>query len=406
MYKPPYMRNLYIVLLILFTHVAGAQTTVSIVADKDNTIYSGTPNNSNGSGAYFFAGRNGANNDNSLQRALLHFNVSNIPAGAVISSATLTLYPNKVGASPTGIALHKLSQDWGEGASDAAGNEGPGIAAQPGDATWNSSFYPSTSWSTPGGAFVSTQTAATGNVIAGTPIVISNDGLVADVQSWVNSSTTNFGWIIRASDESAANSAKRFVSRNNSTVSQRPTLSVTYTNTLPITLQTFSATVRQNDALLKWSTATEIDNDHFEIEHSIDGKDFSTIAHVMAGGSSNTKQEYSYTHQNLTAAKHFYRIVDVDKSGNKRFSQIISLSVEGKVALQIFPNPVTSFITVTASSLLQGSEFTVSSLTGQLVLRGLITQQQIDVNKLLPGQYLFSVKTKNGDLVKTPFLKR
>jgi hypothetical protein len=401
------MRKLYLILLMLFLYVCiNAQTTVKLVADRDNTIYSGTPNNSNGSGGYFFAGRNGTNNNNSLQRALIHFNVGNIPAGAVINSATLTLYSDKVGGSATGIAIHKLSEDWGEGGSDALGTEGPGTAAQQGDATWNARFYPSTAWSTQGGTFVSTQTAVTSNVSAGTSVVVSTPALIADVQSWVNSSATNLGWIVRASDETALNSAKRFVSRNSGSVNQTPALSVTYSTTLPITLKGFSASLTKQNALLKWSTATELDNDHFEIEHSLNGKDFTSIAQVKANGTSTSEHAYTYLHENIAAGKHFYRITDIDKSGNKRYSQIITLSSGAALGLQLYPNPATSFISFTASSLLQGNEFTISSLTGQAVLKGIISQQQIDVQKLTSGHYFFIVKTKDGELLKNQFLKK
>ncbi|MGI8634416.1 MAG: T9SS type A sorting domain-containing protein [Segetibacter sp.] len=175
---------------------------------------------------------------------------------------------------------------------------------------------------------------------------------------------------------------------------------------MPVTLKGFSGSINKQNALLKWSTATEIDNDHFEIEHSLNGKDFTSIAQVKANGTSTTENSYTYLHENVTAGKHFYRITDIDKSGNKRYSQIITLSSGIGSALQLYPNPAASFISVTASSLLQGNEFAISSLTGQTVVKGVIGKQQIDVQKLTSGNYLFSIKTKDGELLKTQFLKR
>ncbi|MCW3105498.1 MAG: hypothetical protein JWQ09_4 [Segetibacter sp.] len=180
----------------------------------------------------------------------------------------------------------------------------------------------------------------------------------------------------------------------------------TTASTLPITLKAFSASASKQNALLKWSTATELDNDRFEIEHSLNGRDFTPIAQVKANGTSTTEHSYTYLHENIAAGKHFYRIIDIDKNGNKRYSQIITLSSGGASTLQLYPNPATSFISVTASSLLQGNEFTISSLTGQMVLKGIISQQQIDVQKLTSGHYWFVVKTKDGELLKTQFLKR
>jgi len=74
--------------------------------------------------------------------------------------------------------------------------------------------------------------------------------------------------------------------------------------------------------------------------------------------------------------------------------------------LQLYPNPAVSFISVAASSLLEGNEFTISSAIGQRMLKGVISKQQIDVQKLAPGNYFFSIKTKDGELIKSQFLKK
>lgn len=98
------MKKIYTVFsfLVLFLG-ATAQTTVNLQADKDNTIYSAFTGNSNGAGQYLFIGQNAASNNNSVQRALLRFNTSTIPAGSVVTSATLTIYTNMTAPNATGI---------------------------------------------------------------------------------------------------------------------------------------------------------------------------------------------------------------------------------------------------------------------------------------------------------------
>jgi hypothetical protein len=176
--------------------------------------------------------------------------------------------------------------------------------------------------------------------------------------------------------------------------------------TLPITLKGFSASLNRQNALLKWSTATEIDNDHFEIEHSVNGRDFQPIAEVKANGTSTTEHAYTYVHENITPGRHFYRITDVDKSGHRRYSQIITLSSLATPALQVYPNPATSFISVTTSSVLKGTEFSINSLAGQLLLRGKLSEQQIDIQRLPAGQYWLTLKNNNGEVMKAQFLKK
>ncbi|MCW3080015.1 T9SS type A sorting domain-containing protein [Segetibacter sp.] len=180
----------------------------------------------------------------------------------------------------------------------------------------------------------------------------------------------------------------------------------TTATTLPITLKDFSATISKQNALLKWSTVTEIDNDHFEIEHSVNGREFSSIAEVKANGTSAIERSYTYLHENVSAGKHFYRIIDVDKTGNKRYSQIITLSSGAAFTMHVYPNPATSFISVITSLLLKGTAFSINSLSGQLLLRGKLNEQQIDIQKLSAGQYWLTLKANNGKMLKAQFFKK
>jgi hypothetical protein len=405
------MKKNYLLFFLLLTFkISSSQTTVTISADKDNTIYSQYSGNSNGSGQYFFVGRNSSNNSNSVQRALLHFNLSGIPAGAVITSATVTLYVGKSAAAATGIELRKLSADWGEGTSDAAGSEGPGTAATTNDATWSQRFFPSTAWSTPGGDFSSTVSASvasiSANISSPTQITLSGSNVVSDVQQWVTNSTTNFGWLIKATDENVDPSVKRFISRNNSTTTQRPSLSITYSANLPVTLNQFSGSLQNNNALLQWQTATEINNQYFAIQHSSDGVNFSQIGRVDGNGNSTGINSYTYTVPNVTPGKHYYRIVQYDFDGNMHYSQIIVLASNSKLLLEFYPNPVISSIRLVTSTSLDGAPYTIMAVTGQTVKKGILNNQQIKVDELSAGQYWLTIRTGNGDQYKSSFIKR
>ena len=129
-----------------------AQTTVTIAAAADNTIYQ-TPNgNSNALGQNIFSGNNGGG---SPRRGLIKFDVAAVvPAGATITSVTLTLNCNNSRAIADNVSLHKLSSNWGEGTSNAgATGDGGGVAATSNDATWLTNFFPGSFWITPGGEF-------------------------------------------------------------------------------------------------------------------------------------------------------------------------------------------------------------------------------------------------------------
>uniref|UniRef100_UPI0035B4BD31 DNRLRE domain-containing protein n=1 Tax=Promineifilum sp. TaxID=2664178 RepID=UPI0035B4BD31 len=107
--------------------------TVTLAPLKDNTLYeSATGALSNGAGQYLFAGQTA---NDLTRRAALAFDLSGLPAGATVTAATLTLSMSKTIAGETPVTLHALQKAWGEGASDALGEEGAGAAALTGDAT-------------------------------------------------------------------------------------------------------------------------------------------------------------------------------------------------------------------------------------------------------------------------------
>lgn len=204
-----------------------AQTTVSFSAEKDNTLYeSSTGALSNSVGEFLFAGRTNQGSDY-IRRGLVKFNLSSLPANITITSASLQMEASKGVTSATNISLHRLNSDWGEGNSNAPGNEGSGTSSTTNDATWIHTFYNTSNWTSSGGDFNSTPTA-TAAVTIGTVNWVSSTALVNDVQNWVNSPSSNFGWII-IGDESTPSSAVRFNTREHATASTHPTLNITYT---------------------------------------------------------------------------------------------------------------------------------------------------------------------------------
>jgi len=208
-----------LVFLLFFTTSPAFGEIVQLQPVKDNSMYENVPDNSNGAGKYLFMGKTGEDKGipASLRRALLEFDLSAIPANAVIESVQVTFTINKVpsiGATPDSATLHRLLRDWGEGASNADGAEGQGTAAQPGDATWNDAFFNTDSWVEAGGDFAATASASTPFGVGDpeTMTFASTPDLVADVQGWVSAPANNFGWILRG-DEVTIQNARRMASR-------------------------------------------------------------------------------------------------------------------------------------------------------------------------------------------------
>ena len=207
--------------------IARPPVTVSLPASHDNTLFdygTSAPDLSNGAGDSMFVG---STTTNGVRRGLVMFDLSSIPAGSTITSATLSLTCTRVKvrfASPA--TLYRVSASWGEAGSDSAGT-GAGGAAQPGDATWTYRFYTDTSWTTPGGDFAAASSASIPVAQAGL-YAWSGTGVTADVQSWVNAPATNFGWILLG-EETTSGNVKVFATREYFDPAATPSLSITYT---------------------------------------------------------------------------------------------------------------------------------------------------------------------------------
>ncbi len=226
---------LFVFSCLLLTPVLG-QVSVTLTPEKDNTLYeSATGNLSNGAGTWLFAGRTNQTDGERLRRALLKFNIGDsIPEGSTIMSVSLTMNMSKSNTGPSTVSLHRMSADWGEGGSnsDNSMGGGGGSPAQAGDATWTVPFFDSTlTWTTAGGDFEENSSASTS--VNSVDFYTWTDSLMAvDVQMWLDSADSNFGWIV-IGDETAQ-SAKRFDSRENETEANRPMLEITYTEATAI----------------------------------------------------------------------------------------------------------------------------------------------------------------------------
>ncbi len=209
---------------------------VVLVPSRDNTLYEpllqapeGEIPPSNGAGIYMFVGTTLIGP--AIRRGVLAFDVDSVvPAGSVITEVTLTLEMSRTISDAWNVTLHRMLTDWGEGDSDATGQEGMGAPAEPGDATWFHSFFPGSLWASEGGDFSAVVSATQTVSGLGTYTWGSTEQMVADVQGWLDDPGANFGWLLMG-NESFSPTAKRFNTRENS--SGVPQLSITYQEPVP-----------------------------------------------------------------------------------------------------------------------------------------------------------------------------
>ncbi len=120
---------------------------------------------------------------------------------------------------------------------------------------------------------------------------------------------------------------------------------------LPIDLLSFTGSLQTNNsALLNWKTAHEVNAAYFDVERSIDALNFTAIGRVTAVGNINT-QDYSLVDNDASKQQSliiYYRLKLVDKDGNFRYSNVISISLSGtRGKIRVLPNPVSDKATAT-----------------------------------------------------------
>jgi len=203
-----------------------AQNSAELTASKNNTLYeSATGDLSNGKGDYLFSGTTASGE---IRRTLLQFDLSDIPQGAEIENVELTLVMNRTISGAMTMTLHEVLTAWGEGSSDAGGQEGGGGDAMEGDATWIHTFYPDQNWNSSGGDYGSTVISEVDVNAEDTYTWSTTPEFTALVQKWLDTPDENFGLIL-VGNESGTGTAKRFSSRHNPTEGDRPVLKIDYT---------------------------------------------------------------------------------------------------------------------------------------------------------------------------------
>ncbi len=173
------------------------------------------------------------------------------------------------------------------------------------------------------------------------------------------------------------------------------------TNPLPIELLSFSAVLRNDAVELKWSTASETNNDHFTIERSTHPEHFEAIAEEDGKGTAKQLNTYRITDPSPLYGRSYYRLKQTDFDGKFTYSELRTIDYDGPAfaTLTAFPNPVnTQTLTLKIEGLKDASELPVQilNLRGQKVFDkvievktpGVITEEISRDNFPSPGLYI------------------
>lgn len=144
-----------------------------------------------------------------------------------------------------------------------------------------------------------------------------------------------------------------------------------FSNPLPVTLTGFTCGLNKNNVVeITWETQSELNNNYFEVERSVNGSSFeSTGKQVKGAGTSNQKRAYSLTDGNAPAGTVYYRLKQVDLDGTTSYTEICSVFNPARQEIRAYPNPVT------------GGQFEIrlNGRTFNSISLHDVTQKQVDV---------------------------
>ncbi|MFN8115455.1 MAG: T9SS type A sorting domain-containing protein [Bacteroidia bacterium] len=209
-------------------------------------------------------------------------------------------------------------------------------------------------------SLTSTGVASNANVSGNQTILIyygANDGVTdpSNLTIVKNTSAAPTNWIdiggtgatAGAGSVSSTSSPSAFTSYSRFTLANKKG----GTNPLPIELLYFTANPVEKKVNLDWATASETNNSHFEIERSADGVNFEYVASINAYGDGNsvTKQTYTSIDEKPYKGISYYRLKQVDKTGEFKYAPVVSVEFKDNSYVNVFPNPAHSRIMIKAS---------------------------------------------------------
>ncbi len=174
--------------------------------------------------------------------------------------------------------------------------------------------------------------------------------------------------------------------------------------TMPVELMTFYAQTTNNSIELIWKTASEENNQGFQIEHSTDAKDWKNIGFVEGAGTTTEVQYYSFKNTEPKLGVNYFRLKQIDFNGVFEYSNTITRNFERNTnPLTLSPNPVQNQLNIQNGI----GKAVIYNIVGQAIHEFNITENQTskDLSDLEAGQYIFKLTKDNGEVITKRFVK-
>ena len=185
--------------------------------------------------------------------------------------------------------------------------------------------------------------------------------------------------------------------------------SISGDNPLPIQLLSFNAKQNKNLVALTWNTASELNNEYFTLEKSLDGIHYVAIGTIDGAGTTTEENNYSFNDEYPAIGKNYYRLLQTDLDGSSECSKTIVCNFEGNTdnaVLNVYPNPTDGTFTIIAFSAFDAKNekrIIIENSLGETIysktIDGTINKFSIDaLSKAPKGVYIVRLFLHSGSL--------
>ena len=181
----------------------------------------------------------------------------------------------------------------------------------------------------------------------------------------------------------------------------------------PIELVSFTGTASGSSNLLKWITASETNNNYFNIERSVDGNSFESIAEIKGAGNSDVTLYYETADEFPNVGINYYRLKQTDFDGHYKYSDLIAVENSGEdfFNFYLFPDPVQDKLNLKFSGQRRDLTMEIIDISGRSMMKKNIDSVNengiaiFDVSSLTAGIYFINVNSTNKK-VHQKFIKQ
>mgnify|MGYP005667529051 CR=1 FL=1 len=170
---------------------------------------------------------------------------------------------------------------------------------------------------------------------------------------------------------------------------------------LPVELVSLTATPKSAEIELNWITASEVNNEKFEVLRSTDAITYEKIGEVQGNGTISTSSFYNFIDSDVQKdVVYYYKLKQIDYTGDFEFSGVVNAIIASNKKLvvgNLIPNPTNSFTSIEIVSPRDGNvDYRITNLVGQEVGKGSfmidkgIQKKHFNISELISGNYIIT----------------